>query len=426
MRLILGGVCRRSAQCLEPLLATTGAPIADLSMMRGKAIRSNLHPSLGQFLNARGSTILRLPPDAYESEGDDEWEIIHDLFNATKSVSAIFGFLDLPMSLALAINDGRSMEAVAEGWRRSASKIVELRSRYRSRVLVIDARTALKEPTRCIALFTSRFKLSTKPTNFSGLSEVAADPADLIVAQHYLNGAGAPDAVSAMLEAGTELLADPPATSSVMSTAQGALIVADKLRQIHGIEKRLDVSQRDLESTRQDLESTRRDLESTRHDVESTRKELKITRDKLDAAHKDVSLLKTALGNAKRETAQIKSSIAWRATAPLRRVLRIASGESFRLRRDAALLRRSHLFDAQWYLDRYKDVAASGEDPVKHFLRVAAVERRSPGPKFSTPHYLDRNPDVAAAGVNPLVHYIRQGASEGRATRPVSTPATKE
>ena len=85
-----------------------------------------------------------------------------------------------------------------------------------------------------------------------------------------------------------------------------------------------------------------------------------------------------------------------------------------RLRRAAALIRRSGLFDAAWYRGNYPDVAASGFDPLRHYLRTGAAEGRDPGPRFVTRAYLDRNPDVARAGLNPLLHYLRHGAKEGR------------
>ncbi len=79
---------------------------------------------------------------------------------------------------------------------------------------------------------------------------------------------------------------------------------------------------------------------------------------------------------------------------------------------EAALCRP--LFDDMWYLQRYPDVAASGVDPLEHYLGFGAAEKRDPNPFFSTAWYLERNPDVAAAGTNPLLHYAMLGAAEGR------------
>ena len=81
---------------------------------------------------------------------------------------------------------------------------------------------------------------------------------------------------------------------------------------------------------------------------------------------------------------------------------------------DAAEIAASPLFDAGWYLATYRDVAAAGGDPARHYLEHGAAEGRDPGPGFSTRGYLADNPDVAGSGVNPLLHYLRHGQAEGR------------
>ena len=112
------------------------------------------------------------------------------------------------------------------------------------------------------------------------------------------------------------------------------------------------------------------------------------------------------------------------------------------------------LFDADWYLAAYPDVAAAAADPFEHYLRVGAAEGRdpnalfdtrwyiqqnpgldadpvedyalrgalagrNPNPWFDSAWYLETNPDVAAAGENPLAHYLHCGASEGRNPHPL-------
>lgn len=91
----------------------------------------------------------------------------------------------------------------------------------------------------------------------------------------------------------------------------------------------------------------------------------------------------------------------------------------WRLRRDRSLLSHSELFDADWYLATYPDVAAAGQNPLYHFLAHGAAEGRHPGPLFDTRRYLADNRDVAAAGENPLIHYLLHGRAEGRAATPV-------
>ena len=86
-------------------------------------------------------------------------------------------------------------------------------------------------------------------------------------------------------------------------------------------------------------------------------------------------------------------------------------------RQDAETLVRiaaSGLFDPRYYLEQYQDVAASGWDPLMHFVDFGASEGRNPSPLFDTAYYLRSNPDVAEEGVNPLLHFILHGRNEGR------------
>jgi hypothetical protein len=72
------------------------------------------------------------------------------------------------------------------------------------------------------------------------------------------------------------------------------------------------------------------------------------------------------------------------------------------------------LFNADYYLDTNPDVAASGIDPLTHFLYHGWKEHRSPHPFFDLPFYLEVYPDVVAAAVNPLLHFLQSGCAEGR------------
>lgn len=86
------------------------------------------------------------------------------------------------------------------------------------------------------------------------------------------------------------------------------------------------------------------------------------------------------------------------------------------------LVKNSGLFDPQWYLRAYPDIATARIDPLQHYMIIGWREGRDPGPEFASGSYLKANPDVAAAGVNPLLHFIEFGYFEGRgssAYRPV-------
>ena len=94
-------------------------------------------------------------------------------------------------------------------------------------------------------------------------------------------------------------------------------------------------------------------------------------------------------------------------------------------RRAIALLQQSTLFDGEWYLRTYPDVAASGQDPAQHYLNFGWREGRDPGPHFSTDAYLRANVDVTRAGTNPLIHFIEFGYSEGRGRTKHRVPARR-
>lgn len=76
------------------------------------------------------------------------------------------------------------------------------------------------------------------------------------------------------------------------------------------------------------------------------------------------------------------------------------------------------LFDAQWYLDRYPDVAAAAAagqtNAWDHYSRYGWREGRDPSAAFDVSAYLDRYPDIRAAGVDPMLHYFGWGFAEGR------------
>jgi hypothetical protein len=83
-------------------------------------------------------------------------------------------------------------------------------------------------------------------------------------------------------------------------------------------------------------------------------------------------------------------------------------------------IRRSGLFDTDYYFANNPDVAASGTDLALHFATNGWKEGRKPSPGFDPQFYLIQYPDVAASGMNPLLHYIRLGRAEGRQPLPGS------
>ena len=67
---------------------------------------------------------------------------------------------------------------------------------------------------------------------------------------------------------------------------------------------------------------------------------------------------------------------------------------------DKKMLADGGLFDADWYLQNYPDVAEACAAPLDHYLKLGASEGRDPNPFFSTKAYMKFNLDVARSGVN--------------------------
>ncbi|MCL5255750.1 MAG: hypothetical protein M1363_06455 [Gammaproteobacteria bacterium] len=83
------------------------------------------------------------------------------------------------------------------------------------------------------------------------------------------------------------------------------------------------------------------------------------------------------------------------------------------LKADLQLLKKSPLFDANWYLQTYPDVAKAGMNPAEHYLRHGGFENRNPSAQFDSGAYLQRYPDVRQSGANPLIHFLLDGERQG-------------
>lgn len=72
-------------------------------------------------------------------------------------------------------------------------------------------------------------------------------------------------------------------------------------------------------------------------------------------------------------------------------------------------LRCSTLFQNDYYLQRYPDVAKAGGDPLLHYLNFGYKEKRQPGPFFEPDYYMQQVPELKTCKVDPLSHYLIQG-----------------
>ncbi len=80
------------------------------------------------------------------------------------------------------------------------------------------------------------------------------------------------------------------------------------------------------------------------------------------------------------------------------------------------VIQASGLFDAQWYLRSYPEVAEAGLDPLQHYLEWGVGEGRQPSPGFDEAAFHEANPHLQGLGLCALEHLARQMAHAGRQT----------
>jgi hypothetical protein len=75
-------------------------------------------------------------------------------------------------------------------------------------------------------------------------------------------------------------------------------------------------------------------------------------------------------------------------------------------------------FDTAHYLAQIPSAAASGIDPVLHYLAAGEAMGLNPRADFDVNYYLETNLDLKAAGISPFGHYVRNGRAERRSPAP--------
>lgn len=77
----------------------------------------------------------------------------------------------------------------------------------------------------------------------------------------------------------------------------------------------------------------------------------------------------------------------------------------------------SEFFNRHWFEEQYPHVRLGQYDAATYYLRYGVSQRMQPSINFDAVWYIERYKDVAASGGNPLLHYIRHGRPEGRRIR---------
>lgn len=209
-------------------------------------------------------------------------------------------------------------------------------------------------------------------------------------------------------------------------------------REIGGLQERLSRLDTDLAGAKKQEESLRADLSGRDANVRRLEAEAAETKTALEAeravraaAEAEAARLIEAYREFDDPAVRSLARVVRRSARLGRQMKELASIEGalpgrrrqrrrkLRLARDVELIAGSGLFDREWYLRTYPDVASSGEDPLIHYLQHGVAEGRNPNPLFDTDWYLRQYPDVAATGLNPLVHFIEKGWREGRDPNPL-------
>lgn len=95
-----------------------------------------------------------------------------------------------------------------------------------------------------------------------------------------------------------------------------------------------------------------------------------------------------------------------------------ALANSARIVAQSRTVRRSPLFDPDWYR-RENPELASGASPALHYVACGAAAGRDPGPGFCGAEYLALHPDARDSGLNALAHFERIGRRRGYRVSPL-------
>jgi glycosyltransferase involved in cell wall biosynthesis len=109
---------------------------------------------------------------------------------------------------------------------------------------------------------------------------------------------------------------------------------------------------------------------------------------------------------ARRVARRIRRIIPWR------RQLRAALGLEREPHNLRALAELAGIFDAEWYLDTHRDVAASGIDPFTHYMNDGWREKRKPANGIDIEGYAASIPGFRPGHDNPMSFLLQHGFND--------------
>jgi hypothetical protein len=191
------------------------------------------------------------------------------------------------------------------------------------------------------------------------------------------------------------------------------------------ISRRSEAMERDLSGLRKERDEISRRSEAMERDLSGLRKERDEISRRSEAMERDLSELRKVieelraeLETTRREVAAMRSVAQQLQERTLRgRIRGLFPGlyeriQAKQVEKVVAYIKNSGAFDFAWYLEKYPDVAASGMDPVLHYVRYGADEGRWPRADFDTAAYRHSQPDLAFKGENPFSHHLMNVARQ--------------
>lgn len=89
------------------------------------------------------------------------------------------------------------------------------------------------------------------------------------------------------------------------------------------------------------------------------------------------------------------------------------------------LIKRSGMFDEEWYLSNYTNARETKISPLKHFLTIGYKAGYNPSANFSLERYDTAYPKAKEENDNLLYHYIRKGKKLGYNTYGIKNPTSQ-
>jgi len=338
--------------------------------------------------------------------------------------------------IAAAIAQGKTPAEACQDWQQQAEGVLKWLRHNRRRACLVETDALLAENTNLEPLCERLgLKLSEHTLAHIHAQLPHVQPLSLLCALQAVRQSEACQSLLAELEASTL----PLNNRSFVTPSLDIDVLAEKLNaDTAAAEQKKQNTQNQLEQAQRDIEKLDQQLKTGQEESGLLLEQLHLVQEELEkrfvaeqelvqepilVENEQDNVLKRAdqsVNDFQSEPIAAKANTG--AIKTLRKLFRLQTPEQKMVKRHAALIEQTGLFDEDWYLKSYPDVAENTIGVVEHYLKFGAAENRNPSPYFDTGWYLSHYPDVAQKGINPLLHYVKFGEKEGRAMNPNHCP----